>query len=261
METDERKDRDVRAIRGLIDGTAVNAEMEPWCWRFLALSTRNGVEMCGERVSSKARDTLQPLTSPLRSGGQVSLMPHLPHPLGVIGDTISRCVRYLSKSCNSYSHSENEEVRRRRMRVCVEATAPHVCCIDFRLLGFGEVGKLVNEISHIEKVNELQINPSYSTFTVHWTGLSLMEIQRNLRSNRLQGLRLAGYVVSGLACLQSPNPVHPTRRHMQALIASTNISGPHGSTLRNYIERSSPGARRRPRNRSRKSYENTIHGF
>lgn len=71
------------------------------------------------------------------------------------------------------------------MRACVEATASLVCCIDFRLRSFGEVDKLVSEIGHIEKVNDLQTNQSYSTFTVHWTCLSLMEIQRKPSSNRM----------------------------------------------------------------------------
>ena len=200
-ETDERKGRDVRAIRWLIDSTAVNAEMEPLV---LAISGSFNTEWGRDVwrvVSSQARDTSESLSGPLPTSSQVFLVPHPPHPLGAAGDTISRCVRYLFETCNSHSHFENEEARRRRMRACVEATASLVCCIDFRLQGFGEVGKLVSEIGHIEKVNELRTNRSYSSFTVHWTCLALMEIQQKLSSNRVQGL--AGYAVSVLARLQS----------------------------------------------------------
>ena len=207
-ETDERKDRDVRAIQWLIDSTAVNAETEPLVLAIPgSFNTEWGRDVWRE-ASSQARDTLEPPPDPSRSSSQVSLMHHPPHPLeGAAGDTISRCVRYLFETCNDHSHFENEAARRRRMRACVEATASLVCCIDFRLQGFGEVGKLVSEIGHIEKVNELQTNQSYSTFTVHWTCLSLMEIQQKLSSNRLQGL--AGYAVTGLACLQSSESGSP----------------------------------------------------
>ena len=164
--------------------------------------------MCERPPPSHTRDTLEPPPGPSHSSSQVSLIHYPPYPLeGAAGDTISRCVRYLFETCNSHSHFENEAARRRCMRACVEATASLVRCIDFRLQGFGEVGKLVSEIGHIEKVNELQTNQSYSTFTVHWTCLSLMEIQQKLSSNRLQGL--AGYAVTELAYFQSSESGSP----------------------------------------------------
>jgi hypothetical protein len=95
----------------------------------------------------------------------------------------------------------NEEARHRRMRACVEAAASLVCCIDFKLDWFGEVGKLVSEIGRIENINESPTTTSDQSFIIRWTCLSLVSVQRILGSNRLQVL--AGYAVSGLARFQS----------------------------------------------------------
>jgi hypothetical protein len=214
-ETDERKGRDVRAIRWLIDSTAVNAEMEPLVLAIPGSFNTEWGRGVWRVVSSQARDTLESLSGPSPNSSQLFLMPYPSHPLeGAASDTISRCVRYLFETCNNHSHFENEEARRRRMRACVEATASLVCCIDFRLQAFGEVGKLVSEIGHIEKVNELRTNRSYSSFTVHWTCLALMEVQQKLSSNRVQGL--AGYAVSVLARLQSESRSPDEAAHRSA---------------------------------------------
>ena len=87
------------------------------------------------------------------------------------------------------------------MRACVEAAASLVCCIGFRLEWLGEVGKLVSEIGHLEKLNQLPTTTSDPSFIVRWTCLSLVAIQRILGSNRL-GV-LARYAVNGLARFQS----------------------------------------------------------
>ncbi|KAH8994227.1 hypothetical protein EDB92DRAFT_313878 [Lactarius akahatsu] len=201
-ETDERKGRDVRAIRWLIDHSAVNAEMEPL---LLAIPDSFNTERAQEvwrEVSSQPRDTLDPLISPSPSGSQVPLMSHPPHPFdGAAVDTISRRVRYLFETCNHHSYFENEEARRRRMRVCVEATASLVCCVGYRLDRFGGVGKLVSEIGHIEMINQTPVTTSDPSFIVRWTCLSLVAVQQILASNRLQVL--AGYAMSGLARSQS----------------------------------------------------------
>ncbi|KAH8994219.1 hypothetical protein EDB92DRAFT_313599 [Lactarius akahatsu] len=201
-ETDGRKDRDVRAIRWLIDSTAVNAEMEPLVLAIPgSFNTEWGQEVWKE-VSSQARDTSEPLTVSLTAGSQVSLVPHSPRPLeGAAVDTISRCVRRLFETCNNHSYFENEEARRRRMRACVEAVASFVCCIDFRLDRFGEVGKLVSEIGCIEKINQSPTSTPDPSFIMRWTCLSLVAIQQILGSKPLRGR--AKYAVSGLTRIQS----------------------------------------------------------
>ncbi|KAI9439395.1 hypothetical protein BJY52DRAFT_1195723 [Lactarius psammicola] len=203
-ETEERKERDVRAIRWLVDNTTVNAEMEPLVLAIPGtFNTEWGREVWLD-VSYQGRsdpDTLESQTDRSPAGGQVSLTHHSPRPLeGTAVDTICRCVRYLFETCNNHSYFPNEEARRRRMRACVEAAASLVCCIDFRLEWLGDV-KLVSEIGHIEKINQSPTTTSDPSFIVRWTCLSLVAIQQILGSNRLQVL--AGYAASGLARFHS----------------------------------------------------------
>lgn len=201
-ETEERKDRDVRAVRWLVDNTTVNAEMEPLVLAIPgSFNTDWGREVWID-VSSQGRsdsDISEPQTDCSPAGGQVSLTHYSLE--GTAVDTICRCVRYLFETCSNHSYFPNEEARRRRMRACVEATASLVCCIDFRLDLFGEVGKLVSEIGHIERINQSPASTSDPSFVVRWTCLSLVAVQRILGSNRLQVL--AAYAVSGLARFQS----------------------------------------------------------
>ncbi|KAN0136274.1 hypothetical protein V8E53_005879 [Lactarius tabidus] len=109
---------------------------------------------------------------------------------GTAVDTICRCVRNLFETCRNHTYFESEEARHRRMHVCVEAAAPLL----------GEVGKLVSEIGHIEKVNQSPTTISDPSFVVRWTCPSLVAVQQVMRSKRLQVL--AGYAVSGLTRFQ-----------------------------------------------------------
>ncbi|KAI9438415.1 hypothetical protein BJY52DRAFT_1381239 [Lactarius psammicola] len=89
-ETDERKGRDVRAIRWLVDSTAVNAEMEPLVLAIPgSFNTEWGREVWRE-ASFQVHDMSDPLTGSSLAGGQVSTVPHPSHPLeGAAIDTIS----------------------------------------------------------------------------------------------------------------------------------------------------------------------------
>ncbi|KAN0136770.1 hypothetical protein V8E53_005540 [Lactarius tabidus] len=204
MDEKERKKRDVRAVRWLVDNTTVNAEMEPL---LLAIPGTFNTEWGREvwiDVSNELSDTdtLGPRTEPSPAGGPAPLMHHSSrYPEGTAGDTICRCVRYLFETCKNHSYFANDEERHRRMRACVEAAASLVCCIDFKLDWFGDVGKLVSEIGRIENINESPTTTSDQSFIIRWTCLSLVSVQRILGSNRLQVL--AAYAVSGLARFQS----------------------------------------------------------
>jgi hypothetical protein len=201
-ETDERKDRDVRAIQWLIDGSAVNdVKMEPLVLAIPGSFNTEWGRDVWRQVSLQARDTFEPPTVTSPAGAQASSIPHPSYPLEAADDAISRCVRYLFQTCNNHSHFENEEARRRRMRVCVEAVAPLVCCFGFPLSSFGEVGKLVSEIGHIEKVNQSPTTISDPSFIVRWTCLSLVAIQRILSGPQLSVY--AYNAMDGLARSQS----------------------------------------------------------
>ncbi|KAH8994212.1 hypothetical protein EDB92DRAFT_1944098 [Lactarius akahatsu] len=197
-ETDERKARDVRATRWLVNRTAANAEMEPLLLTIPgSFNTEWGKDVWRE-VSTQAH-TSEPLTGHPPAGRQVSPSP--PPPEGVAADKISQSVKYLFDTCNHHSYFENGEARHRRMRLCVEATSSLVCLIDYRLDGFGEIGKLLSEIGHIENISQLLTTSSDTSFVVRWICLSLVDIQRTLGRNRLKVL--AGHAVNGLEHFQS----------------------------------------------------------
>ena len=204
-ETEERKERDVRAVRWLVDNTTANAEMEPLVLAIPGtFDTDWGREVWIDVTSQFRSDnaTPEPQADHSITGGSASLMHHSSRPLqGTAADTICRSVRSLFETCNNHCHFMNEEARHRRMRACVEATATLVCCIDFRLDWFGEVGKLVSEIGHIEHINQFPTSVSNPSFIMRWTCLSLVAVQRILSRNRLRVL--AGYAVTGMARFQS----------------------------------------------------------
>jgi hypothetical protein len=204
MDEKERKKRDVRAVRWLVENTTVNAEMEPLVLAIPGtFNTEWGREVWMD-VSDEPSDTdiLGPRTERSPTGGPALPMDHSSRfPEGTAGDTICRCVRYLFETCKNHSYFANDEERHRRMRACVEAAASLVCCIDFKLDWFGEVGKLVSEIGRIENINQSPTTTSDQSFIIRWTCLSLVSVQRILNTNRLQVL--AGYAVSGLGRFQS----------------------------------------------------------
>jgi hypothetical protein len=204
MEEKERKKRDVRAIRWLVDNTVVNAEIEPLVLAIPgAFNTEWGREVWMD-VSNERSDTgtLGPQMDRRPASDPAPLMHHSSRfPEGTAGDTISRCVRYLFETCKNHSYFENKEARHRRLRACVEAASSFVCCIDFQLGWFGEVGKLVSETGRINNINDSLTTTSDQSFIIRWTCLSLVVVQQILSSNRLQVL--AGYAVSGLVRFQS----------------------------------------------------------
>jgi hypothetical protein len=209
MDEKERKKRDVRAVRWLVDNTAATGETEPLVLAIPGTFNTDWGRDVWTDVSSQGPSDSDTLVSPNdRSAASRPPFPMRNSPLsierpleGTSLDTISRSVRYLFETCKKHSYFENEEARHRRMRACVEATASLVCCIDFKLDWFGEVGKLISEIGRIENINQSPMTTSDPSFIIRWTCLSLVSVQRILRSERLRVL--AGYAVSGLARSQS----------------------------------------------------------
>ena len=205
MEEEGRKNRDVRAIRWLVDNNAVNAQMEPLVSAIPGtFNTKWGREVwmniSDERWTNP--DNLGPKTDRPPAGDPTPLMRHSPRfPEGTTGDTICRCVRSLFETCRKGSNFPNDDARTKRIRACVDAAASLVCCIDFQLDWFGEVIMLVSEIGRLEKIDQSPTTTSDQSFIIRWTCLSLLSVQQILNSNRLRVL--AGTAVSGLARVQS----------------------------------------------------------
>ena len=198
-DTEERKARDVDAIRWLVESTAAKAEMAPLVLAIPgSLNTEWGREVWMNISQGRSNtDTQKDCII-----GQNSLIHHEPYYINRTAvDTISRSIRYLFETCNNHTYFPNEDARRRRMRACVEAAASLVCCIDFRPDSFGEVSNLIGDIGRIEKVNQPPTTASDPLFITRWTFLSLVHIQPILGKDQLKVL--AGYAVSGLTRIQS----------------------------------------------------------
>ncbi|KAH8985736.1 hypothetical protein EDB86DRAFT_2832958 [Lactarius hatsudake] len=239
-ETEERKERDVRAVRWLVDNTTVNAEMEPLVLAIPdTFNTEWGREVWMDVSSQRPSDPDKSGTQTDRSpaGGQHTLTHHSSRFLERTNIyTICRSLCHLFETCNSHSYFANEEARRRRMRACVEAAAALVCCIDFRLDWFGEVCKVVSEIAHIEKINQSPTSASDPSFVIRWTCLSLVVIQQKLSNSRLQVL--AGYAVSGLTRIQSDvgQPDEAALKSAQAIDRRLKIAWEYVEDLRKAFE-------------------------
>ena len=239
MEEKERKQRDVRAIRWLVDNTTVNTGMEPLVLAIPGtFNTEWGREVWIDVFDEPSKpDTFKPQSKRFHAGGPVSLMPYSSQfPEGTASDAICRCVRYLFETCKNHSHFANDAERHRRMRACVEAAASLVCCIDFQVDWFGEVGQLVSEIGHIENIKDSQTTTSDQSFVIRWTCLSLVSVQRILGNNRLQVL--AAYAVSGLARFESEygQPDETGWRSAQKIEDRVRTSWEHAEELRQAFE-------------------------
>ncbi|KAI9431451.1 hypothetical protein H4582DRAFT_2132894, partial [Lactarius indigo] len=220
-EPDGRKDRDESGKRR--DGTLVLAIPGSF--------NTNGAKMFG-KGSRAARQSLRRVLHLLVFKSPLPLSPHSRE--GTTIDKISRSLGYLFETCNHHSYFENEEARHRRMRACVEAAAELICRIDYRLDWFGEVAKVLSEIGHIEKSIHRQSHLIHlrHTLDVPLThGCSADTRQKSAADNW--------------------NTDNQTRRDVKALRGSTNLSGQHGSALRTYVKRSSPGPRMAPKTKSR----------
>ncbi|KAN0136301.1 hypothetical protein V8E53_005906 [Lactarius tabidus] len=196
--TKERKGRDARAIRWLVDNTTANVEMEPFVLAIPgSFDTEWGLDVWLEVSSSSG-----PGMGRSHAGSQVSLLPNSPHlPKGTSVHTISRCVRYLFETCNNHNSFTNKGARHRRMRACIEVTVPLICRSGFQLDWFGEISELVSEIGHIEQINQSPTSGSDLLFVRSWTCLSLMVTPQILNNNQVR--MLARLAVGGLGRYQS----------------------------------------------------------
>ncbi|KAH9061799.1 hypothetical protein EDB83DRAFT_2315567 [Lactarius deliciosus] len=154
-ETEElhrRKDRDVQAIQGLIDGIAI-AKMEPL---LLAIPDFFDTEW--------GRDVWR----------EVFTQTHA-------ADKIFQSVKYLLDTCDHPRHFKNKDARDRRKVACIEATSSLVRIIDYRLDGIEEIGKAA-----IKMLPGRFISSPPLSFIIRWTCLSLVDIRRTLRTNSLK---------------------------------------------------------------------------
>ncbi|KAI0267611.1 hypothetical protein BGY98DRAFT_1190925 [Russula aff. rugulosa BPL654] len=180
-ETVARKDRDVRAIRWLIDNLTEDAEMEKFLpaipgsfntdwgtevWKMVGEHHKNEDQSQDELLAIPHGDATahQPSSSSRIRGSPV------PHPLNLhphsttahirrenvvheLGTRVSRSVEI----CKNRKLFSSKDLWQKRTRACIEATASLVCLASANVAWFGGISELLGEIGSFEKIRELSL--------------------------------------------------------------------------------------------------------
>ena len=193
-ETDGRMDRDVRAIRWLIDNINGSNEMQTFVLAIPGSFNQEWGRDVWRGVVSDAQST--PIVD-----SQIQPLPGLPSSRGrtTVFD-LCRCVRYFFETYSNEGDSTDTKERRMHVRGCVETAASLVCCTELKLSLFGEVGEVLSALGDKERTNDPLTIRSYPSFTVRWTCLSLVAIWEMVDGNVLQ--ELAKFALDRIARFQ-----------------------------------------------------------
>jgi uncharacterized protein DUF6535 len=202
-QTEGRKGRDVRAIQWLIDNLTEDAEMEQFMMAIPgSFDTDWGVEVW-KKVSNKTEhkntdgEQNEPAIGPPTDTNvtDATTLPPVPYPLNIyphVATTHTNVVHELStrvaRALEICGHRElfaNNDLWRRRTRVCIETTASLVCCADAKLAWFGDIVKPLGDIGSFEKTRELSLIGTDQMFVTRWACLSLVVIRQILESKQL----------------------------------------------------------------------------
>jgi hypothetical protein len=123
----------------------------------------------------------------------------IPHPAiegGIVHDLSTRVARSL-EACKNRGRFAKDDWRK-HTRACIETTAALVFGANANLAWFGDIGKLLGDIGVSEKPRELSLAGTDQVFVMHWTCLSLVDIQQSLKGNQ-QVEDYADFAVESLA--------------------------------------------------------------
>ena len=173
-ETVTCKNRDVRAIRWLIDNMTEDAEMETFLSAIPgSFNTDWGTEVwkrVGKHHENEDQSRRHPRTRPTTHSPE-------PHPSNVVHELSTRVARSI-EACNNHKPSANtDSLWRKRSRACIETTASLVCCANAKLAWFGGISKLLGDIGRFERMRELSLAGTDELFVIRWTCLSLTAIR------------------------------------------------------------------------------------
>jgi hypothetical protein len=195
--TKSRMNRDVRAIRWLVDRINSSDEMHAL---ILAIPGSFNVQW-GREVWKQV------------VGGQSTSLVNLQarsHP-GFLsaceGPTVyelCRRVRYFFETYKDEGNFVDAGIGRTRcMRGYIETAASLVCCAGVELCLFGEVGEVLSEVGGKEQTNDLLSIKSTPLFTLRWTCLSLVTFKKILVNDNHQVQELAKFALDGIAPIQT----------------------------------------------------------
>ncbi|KAF8486864.1 hypothetical protein DFH94DRAFT_687333 [Russula ochroleuca] len=218
-ETKERKGRDKRAIRWLLDNLTEDAEIESFAmsipgsfngewsfqvWTELSKFKEDNMPVVAE-YSSRFRtipDVLGLIPRQFRTyTASHSLRNAVIHRPGLHSAIVHRpmattftperntihelCeqIAHLFDTCKNRAVFTSDELWRRRARACVEATASLLCYADVELSWFGDILGTLGDIGSFEGIRDLSLAEREQPFVVRWTCLSIMAIRPILNNN------------------------------------------------------------------------------
>ena len=215
-ESEERKGRDVHAIRWLIDNLTEDTEMEQFLmaipgsfnsewgvevWKEVGNTIKDASEDQGQNEPVVVpRDTTIPTTKPATLHPPTTYVTALQlpnviqHPAvpftahmrkDVVHELSARVARSL-ETCKNRGRFVKDDWRK-HTRACIETTASLVFGANANFAWFGDIGKLLGEIGDSEKPRDLSLAGTDLVFVMHWTCLSLVAIQQILEDNWLNG--------------------------------------------------------------------------
>ena len=226
-ETQERKARDVRAIRWLLENTTEDAEIESFAMSIPgSFSGKWSFEVWTE--FSKFKEDNMPLDaqSPSRSKTMRNILALIPrqsrtsaasgsrspsdanamiyrqadstnisHPMVTTSTHETNTIRelcgpiaHLFNTCKDRGSFASDELWRRRTRACVGATSSLMCYADVELDWFGDIPRTLGDIGNFEGIRDLSSAGRDESFVMRWTCLSIMGVRRAiLNDNVLKG--------------------------------------------------------------------------
>jgi hypothetical protein len=224
-ETYERKARDVRAIRWLLDNITEDAEIESFAMSIPGFFSGEWSFEVWTEFSKLKEDNMplvaQPPSRPKMMRNVLALIPHQSRTLATIrsrapshanamiyrqasdSNNISRpmvttcthetntirelCRRiaHLFDTCKNRGVFASDELWRKRTRACVGATASLVCHANVELDRFGDIMRMLGDIGSFERIRDLSLAGRDESFVVRWTCLSIMGVREILNDNVL----------------------------------------------------------------------------
>jgi hypothetical protein len=182
-ETVTRKNRDVRAIRWLVNNMTEDAEMETFLSAIPgSFNTDWGAEVW-KQVGKHHENEDQSLRHHPTSATAYSPEPHLPKVLRGLSTRVARAI----EACNNHKPSANtDSLWRKRSHACIETTASLVYCANAKLAWFRGISKLLGDIGRFDGIRELSLTGTDQLFVIRWTCLSLTAIRPILADEVVQ---------------------------------------------------------------------------
>src|SRR6266478_3131559 len=220
-ETEERKARDVRALRWLLDNVTEGGEIESFTmsipgsfngkwsfevWTELSKFKEDDVPLVAQpssrsrrvpnvfgliagqsRTSAGSRHGSPPNTITHRQASRPTnirrpVVTTSIHETNTIREVCGR-IAHLFDTCKNRGVFASDELWRRRTRACVEATASLVCYADADIHWFGDLLQILGDIGNFEEIRRLSMAGKEPTFVARWTCLSITAIRANLSDN------------------------------------------------------------------------------